>query len=88
MHQIIEMKINRLYKEIDGLSGKTENVGASERWGKIHHDMAAMREQLNETIRKNAKHVNTEPGGLTLILGGGGGGNFTPIGFPLITQKR
>ena len=73
MHQIIEMKINRLCKEIGGLSGKTENVVASERWGKIHHDMAAMREQLNETIRKNAKHVNIEPGRLTLILGWGGG---------------
>ena len=36
MHQVIVMTVNRLCKLMGGLSGKTENVGASERWAKIH----------------------------------------------------
>ena len=66
MDQIIEMTINRSCKEIGGLSGKTENVGASERWAKIHHHMVARREHLNEKVRKNAKDVNIELGALRI----------------------
>ena len=46
MDQIIEMTINRSRREIGGLSGKTENLGAIERWAKI----VAMREHLNEKV--------------------------------------
>ena len=46
MDQIIEMTINRSRWEIGGLSGKTENLGASERWAKI----VAMRKHLNEKV--------------------------------------
>ena len=41
--QIIEMTINRQSKDSGGLSGKTENVGASMRWTRINHIMAALR---------------------------------------------
>ena len=46
MDQIIEMTINRSRWEIGGLSDKTENLGASERWAKI----VAMRKHLNEKV--------------------------------------
>ena len=37
MNQIIDMTINRLCKKIGGLSVKTENLGARDRWAKIHN---------------------------------------------------
>ena len=48
--QIIETTINRLSKETGGLSGITENKGASERWF-----IAALREHLNVKFNKNKK---------------------------------
>ena len=45
--QVIEMTINQSSKDTGGLSGKTENVGASERWMRINHIMAALREHLD-----------------------------------------
>ena len=62
INQMIEMTINRSSKETGGLSGKSENVGATERRGRIHHHMVAMRERLNKKIKKNTKHVNVELG--------------------------
>ena len=50
--QVIEMSINRASKETGGLSGNTENVGASERWMRINHIMAALREHLDSVITK------------------------------------
>ena len=50
--QIIEMTINRQSKDTGGLSGKIENVGASMRWTRINHIMAALRGYLNEIIRQ------------------------------------
>ena len=41
--QVIEMTINGASKDTGGLSGKTENTGASERWMRINHLMAALR---------------------------------------------
>ena len=49
--QVIEMTINRSSKDTGGLSGKTENVGASERWMRINHIMAALREHLDALIK-------------------------------------
>ena len=40
--QVIEMTINRSSKDTGGLSEKTENVGASERWMHINRIMAAL----------------------------------------------
>ena len=54
------MTINQSCKEIGGLSSKTENVGASDRWAKIHHHIEAIRQHLNEKVRKNIKEVNIE----------------------------
>ena len=56
--QVIETTINRSSKATGGLSGKTENYGASERWMRINHIMAALRETLDEVTRKN-KVLNT-----------------------------
>ena len=66
MEQLIEMTINRSCKEIGGFSGKIENVGASERWAKIHRHMEAMREHLNEKVRKNIRDANIELGALRM----------------------
>ena len=64
MYQIIEMTINRWCKKIGSLSGKIENVDASDRWGKINYHMATMREHLNQKVWQNTKHVNIELGAL------------------------
>ena len=40
-HQVIETTINRSSKSTGGSSGKIENVGASEKWMRINHIMAA-----------------------------------------------
>ena len=58
--QVIEMTINRSSKDTGGLSGKTENVGASERWMRINHIMAALREHLDALIKTRSwnKHVD------------------------------
>ena len=50
MNQIIDMTINRSCKKIGGLSVKTENLGARDRWAKIHHCMVAMQEHLNKKV--------------------------------------
>ena len=55
MDQIIEMTINQSCRENNGLSGKTEKIGASERWAKIHHHMVAIHKHLNEKVQKNTK---------------------------------
>ena len=41
--QIIETTINCSSKSTGGLSGKTENIGASEKWMQINHTMVAFR---------------------------------------------
>ena len=41
-NQITETTINRSSKSTGGLSGKMENVGASEKWMWINHIMAAL----------------------------------------------
>ena len=54
------MTINCVSKDTGGLSGKTENAGASERWMRINHLMAALREKLNQMARKriSSGHVD------------------------------
>ena len=49
---VIKMTINRSSKEIGGLTGKTENLGAYARWTKINHFLVALREHQNKILRK------------------------------------
>ena len=58
--QMIEMTINRSSKDTGGLFGKTEMVGASERWMRINHTMVALREHLDALIKTRSwnKHVD------------------------------
>ena len=46
------MTIDRYSKDTGGLSGKTENVGATERWMRINHIMATLRGHLDEVVRR------------------------------------
>ena len=46
--QVIEITINRASKDTGRSSGKTENAGTSERWVRIDHLMAALREKLDQ----------------------------------------
>ena len=57
--QVIEMTINRSCKDVGGLSGKTENPGATQ-WWTIHHHIVALHEYQNKKISKNTtqKHVD------------------------------
>ena len=50
--QVIQMTINRASKDTGGLSEKTENAGASERWMRIKYLMAAMRQKPDQVTRK------------------------------------
>ena len=59
MDQIIKMTINRFP---GGLSGKTENVGASERWMRINHYLADLKQHLEEKVQKKAKPCHVEFG--------------------------
>ena len=58
--QIIETTINRSSKSTGGLSEKMENVGASEKWMRINHITAALREPLDSVIpkRKGSKNID------------------------------
>ena len=60
--QVIQMTINQSSKDTGGLSGKTEDVGASERWMRINYIMAALREHLDALIKTKSwnKHVDLE----------------------------
>ena len=58
--QLIKFTINRSSKERGDLSGNTENVGASNRWIRINHYMAALTEYLHGKIRKVARSSRAE----------------------------
>lgn len=57
MDQIIETTINRLSKNIGGLSGITENKGPSERWVIINPFITDLREQLNVKLNRIKKSL-------------------------------
>ena len=50
--QVIEMTINRLRKNVGGLSESTLNSGVAERWTKIHRHIVAPREHFNKKMLK------------------------------------
>ena len=60
MDQIIEATIIRFSEETGGLSGITDNKGASERWVKINPFIAALREHLNVKLNENKKAYDIE----------------------------
>ena len=62
--QVIEMTIDKSCKDVDGISGDTENPGATQRWTISHHHIVALREHQNKKIKKKMiqKHVEFGPG--------------------------
>ena len=60
--QMIEITINRSCKRVGGLSRNTQNPGATERWTKVHHHIFALREHLNQRLRKRTKERHVELG--------------------------
>ena len=60
--QIIETTINGSSKSTSGLSGKMENIGASEKWMQFNHIMAALREHLDFAIQKRTGLKNIDCG--------------------------
>ena len=60
--EIIETIINRSSKPTGGLSGKTENVGASEKCMQINHIMDTLREHLDSVVRKRTGLKNIDCG--------------------------
>ena len=48
---MIEMTINKSSKVVGGVSGVTENKGASERWMRISHFLAALQKHLDLKIQ-------------------------------------
>ena len=65
--QVIEMTINRASKDTGGLSGKTENAGASERWMRINYLMVALRDKLNQLTRKRTSSGHVDLGRKRLL---------------------
>ena len=60
--QVTKMTINRSCKDVGGLSGNTQNAGATEMWRKIHNHIVALREHLNKKINKKTKERHVELG--------------------------
>ena len=56
------MTINSSCKDVGGLSGNTQSPGATERWTKIHHHIVALREHLNNKVKKKTKERHLELG--------------------------
>ena len=50
--QMIEMTIQKPSKVVGGLSGVTENKGACERWMRINHFLAALKQYLDLKIQR------------------------------------
>ena len=59
---IIETTLNKECKGIGGIGGNTENLGATERWVRVNHFMAAMREKMDQKIRKKTKRKHADLG--------------------------
>ena len=59
---IIETTLNKECKGIGGIGGNTENLGATERWVRINHFMAALREKMNRKLGKRTKRHHVELG--------------------------
>ena len=56
------MTINRFSKETGGLAGITENPGTSERWARINHFLAALKQHLHLKTGRKLKCYEIELG--------------------------
>ena len=58
--QIIETTTNRQCKDVSGIGGNTDNLGATDCWARNSHLIAALRERMNKKIRKRLnKNMST-----------------------------
>ena len=62
MDLVMETTINRYYKSVGGLSGKTENIGASNKCAILNHYLCLLKEHINHKIRKNKINYHVELG--------------------------
>ena len=60
--QIIETTVNRQCKDVGGIGGDTEKLGATERWVRSSHLIAALCDRMNKKIRKKAKQKHIDLG--------------------------
>ena len=58
--QMIETTVNRASKQTGGLSGKTENRGATEKWMRINHFMSALRENQSKKVRTKQRNQHED----------------------------
>ena len=65
--QVIEMTTNCASKDTGGLSGKIENAGASERWMRTNHIMAALREKRDQVTQKRTSSGHVDLGRKMLL---------------------
>ena len=47
---------------MQGIGGNTENLGATERWVRVNHFMAAMREKMDQKVIKRTKIKHADVG--------------------------
>ena len=60
--QIIETTVNRQCKDVGGIGGDTEKLGATERWVRSSHLIAALCDRMNKKIHKKAKQKHIDLG--------------------------
>ena len=60
--QVIETTINRYSKSTGGITGKTEDKDASERWVRLNPYMCALKEHMDSKIKKKRNGVHIEIG--------------------------
>ena len=56
MDQLIETTINRFSKSTGGIAGKTEDLGACEKWTRLNHYLRVLKEYMDGKIGK-LRHV-------------------------------
>ena len=56
MDQMIETTLNRFSKSAGGLSEKAENLGSSNRWTRLNYYLCALKEYMNNKIRRNKRN--------------------------------
>ena len=52
MNQLIEMTFNRFSKSMGGIAGKTEDLGACEKWTRLNHYLRVLKEYMDDKIGK------------------------------------
>ena len=62
MYQVMETTINCFSKSVSGLSGKTEDIGASDIWALLNYYLCSLKELTNCKIREIKSHIRMELG--------------------------